>query len=187
MAAGFLGPLGIPPDQEDVRVYDRCWFEGRNPYSLLKPASWWLKRLFDYDAELVVMPSVKEPGYRLCRRTQHRPGLGKLAAIHGHPDTIQMAAHGLLPVTTLTPWAVRNDPDNVIRDLRARDTWRMGAAPGKADAVVDRIESHEAVADVKKDAAYMDKLDVLTGEAFRSLQFRNGSAVAVNDLDRGRH
>lgn len=157
---------------------DRCWVEGRNPYLLSKPSPWWLQLLHDYDAELVVMPSVKDYGYRLCRRVQvqNRQGLGPLATIQGHPDTIQMALYGLVPISTLAPWALRSD--KVIRDLMRRDT-RRHARGGDPNSVVDDIEYNETLANRRAERLYQDAMDVVSGEAFRSLQFQNGSAISM--------
>jgi hypothetical protein len=158
---------------------DRAWVEGRNPYKLAKPSAWWLKLLHDYDTELVVMPSVKDCGYRLCRRVQShvRQGLGPLATLHGHPDTVQMATYGLIPITTLTTWAIQSD--KILRDLMARDTLRWGAKNGSADYVVSDLEYREELAERKKAQKEAEDADAVHGEAFRSMQFRNGSAISL--------
>ena len=45
----------------------------RNPFNLLPPPEWWLQQLYDYDAQLVVVPSRQDAVYRLARRTWNRP------------------------------------------------------------------------------------------------------------------
>lgn len=158
---------------------DAAWVEGRNPYKLPKPSPWWLKLLHDYDPKLVVMPSVRDYGYRLCRRDPGpgRQGLGPLATLHGHPDTIQMAQHGLMPIATLTTWAVRSD--KVIRDLMARDLWAHGAKPTDANVIVNDLEYREELAARKAQRDQDAVLDAVSGEAFRSMQFQNGSAISL--------
>jgi hypothetical protein len=150
------------------------WIEGRNPYKLSQPSPWWLQLLFDYDPLLVVMPSVKDCAYRLCRRVPRHGQLGRLVThLHTHPDTVQMINHGLVPVSTLTTWATRSD--KIIRDLMACDTSRVGGA----EKASDMLEARERRAADRQDRQLATDLDHVSGEAFRSLQFRNGSAIAV--------
>lgn len=153
---------------------DRAWVEGANPWKLPRPADWWLQQLQDYDYELVLMPGVKDCCYRLCRRPNpaiYQVRWPDLVELHGHPDTLQMLQHGLLPLSTVTPWAVRTD--RFLRDLMARDLWKAGKG------VVDDIEYREELAARKKERQTAERLGHISGEAFRSLQFQNGSAIAV--------
>jgi hypothetical protein len=154
---------------------DRAWIEGRNPYSLARPSDWWLQLLTDYDAELVIMPSVKDCTYRLCRRvrTHLRPGLGKLATLHEHPDTTQMATFGLVPVTTVFPWATKSD--KILRDLAARDTWTRTDARGNPNRVSDDLEYRETLVERRKERTYQSNLDHANSQAFTALQHRLGS------------
>lgn len=155
------------------------YIEGRNPYKLARPSAWWLQLLHDYDALLVVMPSVKDHAYRLCRRVPRNRQLGQLVShLHTHPDTVQMIVNGLVPVSTLTTWAIRSD--KIIRDLMARDTHRAGGAD-KAVQMMEAAEQRKVEARDKREA---DQLDRLSSEAFRSTQFRNGSAVALSGVGR---
>lgn len=158
---------------------ESCWVEGRNPYGLAKPSPWWLKLLYTYDPKLVVMPSVKDYGYRLCRRDRGpgAQGLGPLAVLHGHPDTKQMAAHGLIPVATLTTWAIKSD--KVIRDLMARDVWNAAGPSGDPNLVVNQIEYNEELETRRKQREADATGDAIHGEAFRSMQFQNGSAISM--------
>jgi hypothetical protein len=167
----------------DRIALDRAWVEGANPWKLPRPSDWWLQQLIDYDYELVLMPGVKDYCYRLCRRPN--PDIYKLPQpdlvnLHGHPDTLQMTRHGLLPLSTVTPWAVRTD--RFIRDLAARDLWAAGRG------VVDDIEYREELAQRRKERQRADRLNAINGEAFRSLQFQNGSAIALgtSKLQHGR-
>lgn len=157
------------------------WIEGRNPFKLAEPSAWWLQLLFDYDPLLVVMPSVKDCAYRLCRRVPRHARLGNLVKyLHTHPDTVQMIQHGLVPVSTLTSWAIRSD--KIIRDLMARDV----SAAGGGEAALKVIEASEARALERKNRAYHDDLNAVNGEAYRSLKFRKGEAVSMRDVNRGR-
>lgn len=150
------------------------YIEGRNPFKLVEPSPWWLQLLSDYDPLLVVMPSVKDHAYRLCRRVPRHAQLGNLVKyLHTHPDTVQMINNGLVPVSTITPWAIQSD--KIIRDLMSRDTERVGGA----DGTLKVIEASEARAIARRDKKTSSDLNAINGEAFRSLQFRNGSAVAL--------
>jgi hypothetical protein len=88
-----------------------------------------------------------------------------------------MATYGLIPVTTLLTWAVRSDPHRVIRDLMARDTLRHRRGENTNTVVTD-LEYREELAQRKQARQAASDLDAINGEAFRSMQFRNGSAVS---------
>lgn len=155
------------------------YIEGRNPYKLAQPSPWWLQLLYDYDSLLVVMPSVKDCTYRLCRRVPRNRRLGNLVKyLHTHPDTVQMITFGLVPVSTLTTWAIQSD--KIIRDLMARDTTRVGGG----DGALKVIEANEQRAVERKEKTALTDLDARSGEAFRSMQFRNGSAISMTKFDK---
>ncbi len=159
------------------------WIEGRNPYKLVEPSAWWLQLLRDYDDQLVLIPSVKDHCYRLTRRASHEARLGtrQMATVHTHPDTVQFAAHGLLPVATVNTWAIKSD--KIIRDLMARDFNRHGGAA----KVLSETEYNEELAERKKAREQSQQLDHVNNEAYRSLQFRKGSAVSMRTKAETRH
>lgn len=158
------------------------FIEGTNPFNLARPSPWWLQLLWDYDPELVVIPSCREHAYRLCRRAprEKRMGLRAVGKLHQHPDTIQMINHGLLPVATLTTWSVSSD--KIIRDLMARDTWRMGGA----EKVDDMINAQERASVEQTERRQQQELLYRSGDAFRSLQTQKGERVSLADVNRGR-
>ena len=170
-----------------TEVVGENWIEGPNPYRLASPSPWWLKLLWDYDPALVVIPSQKDPAYRLTRRVRReaRFGLRTVGQLHTHPDTVFMIQHGVIPVATLTSWSVRSD--KIIRDLMARDYWRVTGGPnGNVSKVIASIEDGErwaAIAQDRRGAA--DTLHV-AGEAFRSLKVRKGESLFPGDTARGR-
>lgn len=108
------------------------------------PPEFWLQRLFDYDAELVVFPSRHVPyAYVLARRRRLRaPAIDKqLENTITQPDTKLCLARGLAPVTIILrhshgSWSI----DNIIASLQARDIWQHGGG----DAYADKIEQQEA-------------------------------------------
>lgn len=157
------------------------WIPDENRFSLPAPSPWWLSLLASYDPQLRVIPSRKECAYRLARVVSRDARLGLNAMIvHQHPDTVMMIQHGLVPVSTLAPWAIRSD--KVIRDLMARDLWRAGGA----DRVLKNMEDGERRAKLARDAKDTADLDYRSGEAFRSLKMRKGETVAMRDVARGR-
>ncbi len=152
---------------------------GRNPFNLPAPKAWWLKVLFDYDAQLVILPSAKDCVYRLCRRVRRgaRLGLSQMT-IHEHPDTVQMIQHGLVPIATLTPWSIQADVSKVIRDLQARDLWKAGGGPGQGLKVATDLEYREVTAEADAEMKRAQALDHVSGEAYQSLLFRKGSKLS---------
>lgn len=163
----------------DRAALDRAWIEGANPWKLPRPSDWWLQQLIDYDFELVILPAIKDYCYRLCRRPNpniYRMPAPDLVNLHGHPDTVQMTKFGLLPLSTVTPWAVRSD--RFLRDLAARDLWRAGKG------VVTDIEYREELAERQRERRRAEKLDAVSREAFRSLQAQNGSRLYVGQKAR---
>lgn len=151
------------------------YIEGRNPFKLVEPSAWWLQLLADYDNQLVVMPSVKDCVYRLCRRASREGRMGLNAMrVHTHPDTVQMIQHGLIPVSSLMVEAINSD--KVIRDLMARDLWRAGGRTAEGVVkIVDDIEYREELQRRKDSRQTYTDLDHRSGEAFRSMQARTGA------------
>ena len=140
----------------------------RNVFNLLPPPAWWLQRLYDYDALLVVIPSRQDAVYRLARRTWNRPGIQAMAVIHRENDTAMMAHYGLVPVTTILGHGVWGT--NIFNALRARDIW----AHGGAEKFVKMEEEFEAEAKAKLKASIRDDMWMRAGDAWRSYQARTG-------------
>ena len=153
------------------------WIEGRNPFKLAMPAPWWLQLLKDYDDQLVLIPSVKDHCYRLTRRASHKARLGasQMGVVHTHPDTVQLASLGLVPIATVHTWAVSSD--KIIRDLMARDFRRHGGAA----KVLAETEYAERRLEEKRDSQQADTLVHLGNDALTSLRFRTGSAVSMRE------
>lgn len=112
------------------------------------PPEFWLERLFDYDAALVVFPSRHVPfAYVLARRRELRaPSIDKiLEKTITQPDTKVCLARGFAPVTIIVrhsqgSWSI----DNIIASLQARDIWAHGggdAYANKLEAAEDKVEA----------------------------------------------
>ncbi len=145
------------------------------------PPPFFLARIWDQDAMLVVMPSRKTPGaYVIARRKQFGPGLTPAAidAQFAHPDTKMCVLHGCVPVCLMFKTGASWDADPVIRSLRARDMW----AAGGADKVADALEAQEAADKQKIADATRDDLYNRSGDAWRTYQARTGqSTIRHND------
>jgi hypothetical protein len=121
------------------------------------PPAFWLQRLFDYDAELVVFPSRHVPyGYVLARRRRTpTPSMDKaLEQTISQPDTKLCLQRGLVPVTLIlrhsqTAWSI----DNIIASLQARDIWTHGGGEAYADQMdaADANEEKRAKARIRDD------------------------------------
>jgi hypothetical protein len=122
------------------------------------PPDYWLERLFDYDAELVMFPSRHVPyGYVLARRRRLRaPAIDKmLENTITQPDTKLCLARGWVPVTMILrhsqgSWSI----DNIIASLQARDIWRHGGG----DAYTDKLDAQEQADDVARKQALRDDM-----------------------------
>lgn len=143
----------------------------QNRFGLETPPRWWLQGLYDFDSELVVIPSRTEPLLRLCRRTTNTPGLQHAAVLDRHADTAMMVSHKVVPVTSIT---VRNrawDLVGVVQTLKARDIWEAGGAEKAAD-MLDRRDSDER-AQVRE--RLRDDLGARARDAYRSMMARIGA------------
>src|SRR6266576_6477775 len=92
-----------------------------------KPPAYFLQRLYDFDAMLVLMPSRNTPGaYVLGRRKQWGPGLTEAAisAVYTKADTVMAIINNTVPVCmVMKPVNGSWNPDPLIRTLKARDLW----------------------------------------------------------------
>ncbi len=146
------------------------------------PPAYFLQRLYDFDAELVLMPSRERPGaYVLGRRKQWGPGLSEAAVdgVYTKPDTKMAILNGTVPVCMVfKPVNGSWSPDPLIRTLMARDIW----AHGGADKVADMLEAQEDAEKKATQAAIRDDLYNRSGDAWRSYQARTGqSTIKFND------
>ncbi len=135
------------------------------------PPAYFLARIYDQDAMLVILPSRKTPAaYVIARRKQFGPGLTAAAidAQFPNPDTKMCVMHGCVPVCLMFKTGPSWDIDAIIRTLQARDLW----AAGGADKVADMLEEQEAKAKAKILADTRDDLWNRSGAAWRSYQAR---------------
>jgi hypothetical protein len=171
------------PDSSTAPVFS-CpnWIADRNRYKLPTPPTWALKKLYDWDPLLVIVPSRNKPvqgegpQYLLTRRAVRSAGLGKEALMENqHPDTWMCQEHGLVPIAPLRwkskdrTWRER-DVDLFIEELKARDQWKFKTGDEAADAV----EAFEAAAEQKRRADFRDTIYHMARDAWRSMAARAG-------------
>lgn len=154
-----------------VRVYIAD--NGRMP----SPPAWFLQRLYDYDAELVLLPSRYKPAtYVIARRSRlGRRGLtgNALADSITQPDTRMCMQYGCVPVCLMFQHGTQWNADTVLSKLKARDLW----AHGGGDKAADLLEAQEADEKAQRDAAKRDELLALGRDAYRSYKMRTGQRV----------
>lgn len=157
-------------------------FLGKNYYDIDQkmavPPAFWLQRLYDFDAELVVFPSRQVPfAYCLARRAKMTGGMNEKVFVAGAtPDTTFCLAHRLLPITIIyrhntNSWSI----DNIIADLKSRDTWALGGSKKVADMMDenDQQRQDKVKKDIRQD--FWDR----SGDAWRSYKARTGQSVAA--------
>lgn len=180
----MIGPVivDVPDSGAPVSYGGRTltnWIPDVNKFNLREPSDWWLRLLWAYDPNLVVIPSRMQPCYRLCRRLERGKGFNPNFP-HEHPDTKMMIHYGLLPIRSIVPWAVQSD--KIIRDLMACDLDLHGGA----EKVCDRLEAQE-LDDERKADEYIDAESGVVGrQAYASLKYRTGQRVSLAHQHRGR-
>ncbi len=154
-----------------------------NPGMAIPPA-WFLQRIYDYDAMLVLLPSRTRPfAYVLARRRQFGAGLTDKAIEDSITvsDTKMCLLHGLVPVCLLFRNGSSWDADAVIRSLAARDLWAVGGA----DKAADMLEAQEDAEKAKLRKEIRDDMWNRSGDAWRSYQRRTGQAVSLSSSQAG--
>lgn len=140
------------------------------------PPAYFLQRLQDFDAMLVLMPSREQPeAFVLGRRKQFGPGLTEkgLAGIYAKADTRMAILNGTAPVCMVyKPVSGNWNPDTLLVKLAARDIW----AHGGADKVADTLEAQEDAEKKALQKSIRDDLYNRSGDAWRSYQARTGQA-----------
>lgn len=163
---------------EDNSFIGRTYFSG--DVQMPVPPEYFLQRIYDYDALLVMFPSMARPGaYIMARRREHSEGITSAAtALVGNPDTRLCMAMGWVPVCAFFQTGISWMPEQIIARLHARDIRALGGA----DKVADRLEAQEAAeAKASKDAIREDLWN-RSGDGWRSYQARTGaSSIKFHD------
>lgn len=140
------------------------------------PPEYFLQRLYDFDAELVMLPSRQVPfAYVLGRRRQMTAGLTDQAILDTcqQKDTIMCMANGLVPVTLVYQIGSTWNIDPILRSLKARDIW----AHGGADKYADELDKADAAREKKTRDDIRDDMWNRSGDAWRSYKARTGQTT----------
>lgn len=138
------------------------------------PPAYWLQRLYDFDSDLVLFPSIQTPfAYVLARKARRTGGMNQSdpAFANALPDTKFCIERHLLPVSMIfrhssASWSI----DNILADLRARDIW----AAGGGDKYADAADAADTLAEQKQKHTIRDDMYHRSGDAWRSYQARTG-------------
>lgn len=162
------------------------WIADDNPFNLPAPPEWFLKRLFDFDAQLVLIPSRREvlgvpPAYLLCRRRLYSANAGDVLMLDNkNPDTNMCFVHSVLPIAPLrfnngATTFTETGCDSLLTELRSRDTWALTkAGGGNEDAAWEAVEAAEAAQKQKQRTNLREDFYHKARDAYRSLKARTG-------------
>lgn len=142
------------------------------------PPAYWLQRLYDFDAELVVFPSRYRPfAYVLARKQRFSAGIKDRALEQtiDQPDTKLCLARGLVPVSLIFRTGITWSIDNIIASLKARDIW----AHGGGDKVADLLDASEEQTRQDEHNRLRDDMWMRSGQAWESYKRRSGQRVSV--------
>lgn len=109
----------------------------RNRFKLAAPPQWFLRKLWDYDSSLVIIPSRQNHMFRLAQR---RPLTLTMKWAYemmgGEADSSMMAGYGLVPITTILSTINWSSP-LIWAELNDRSAgWRKGMR--EVDNILDR-------------------------------------------------
>ncbi len=156
----------------------KVYFEGDGQMPV--PPEYFLQRLYDYDAMLVMFASVVRPGtYVIARRREKTAGLSSAAlAAVANPDTRTCMRMGWVPVCAMFHLGHAWNPEQIIARLKARDI----RANGGADKAADLLEEQEDAEKKAQQAATRQDLWDRSGDGWRSYQARTGaSSIKFHD------
>lgn len=146
-----------------------------NPWKLEAPSEWWLQKLFDYDAQLVVFPSRMRPAHILARRRHFSNAMAEMNTLDkdllrksAGMDGDIMATHNLIYVRHLLGDTVKRLM--IFQWLIDHDLQ----AQGGAEKVDDRIVSVEQDQAARARQKMIEDIDHRARDAYRSYQARTG-------------
>jgi hypothetical protein len=134
-----------------------------NPFKLAGPPDYWLQALWDFDKDLVVLPSKMGFFYRVAIKRPPNHTLQMIEEMRKEDaDARMMAVHHVVPVTTLLATANWSQYPMHMEMMRQRAPWRMGGH----EEVNKRIEAQEAEDEIRKQAELDAKLDDISKDAW---------------------
>lgn len=149
------------------------WRGRSNPFGLLAPPDWWLRKLWERDRDLVILPGLSECCYRVGRKSalmkRVRPILGN------DSETGRMCRERLIPVVSLRPDCTWNE--DFFLWLDRHDTWKVGGPEKFADALDEQDRRERAAIDRQVD----DNVDQLARTTYFAACVRNGAVAFLKD------
>lgn len=140
-----------------------------NPFNLAGPPDWWLRKLWEFDPSLVVIPSKQDFVYRLCQKRPPDPRAKLVGELQNDSDSKMIAAHNCIPVTTINATA-RWDNPLMWEDLRRRCPWRMGGW----EAYEKEMDALEEKEQLEKAAVADDRNTILAKDGYKYYQKKQG-------------
>lgn len=144
---------------------------------MAEPPAFWLQRLYDFDNQLVVMPSRQRPyAYVLARRARRSAAtLGDMVGVL-EGDTAMCVSYGCVPVSLILRTGEGWEIDGILADLKSRDIWEHGGG----DKAADLMDQADAKARARIKADIRDDMWMRSGDAWRSYQARTGQRTKLN-------
>lgn len=138
-----------------------------NPWNLDPPPEWVLRQLAVYDDQLVLLPGITEPLYRLARRSH-----AKLVPLVQGGEVQRMIRLGVVPVTS-----VKKNPNwfELFQWLKDHDIW----ANGGWEKVADQLDEFDQRQSLDTDERQLDDVGHLAAEAWFAKQLRSGEVTFV--------
>lgn len=129
---------------------------------LAGPPEWWLRKLWDFDPSLVVVPSRMNCLYRLAQRRHPKLSTAIVnEALFKESDTQMLASYCLVPVTTILSTANWSNPF-LFEELRRRAPWRLGGA----EVVSNRLDAEDRADELAKREQTDEHLEYLAKDAW---------------------
>lgn len=157
-----------------------------SPFNLPRPRRWWAQVLADFDPDLRIFPSQKQPVYRVMRLARLSGGLNLdrfRHLLHAlNPDTRIALERHLVPVMTFGPDVFNRHPSLIVAALRRRDTWALapgGDANDRGDAAADALDQMEADAQAAIDRRIKDENRQRQKAMALAYRYRTGSRVSL--------
>ena len=144
------------------------------------PPAFWLQRLWDFDTDLVVFPSIQTPfAYVLARRARRTGGMNvnDPQFAEAPPDTKFCIMRHLLPVSLIyrynaASWSI----DNILAELKRRDIW----AAGGGEAYANQADAADLQRETAQKDHVRDDMWNRSGDGWRSYQARTGQRTKTH-------
>jgi hypothetical protein len=149
------------------------WIARRNPWNLPQPPAWFLRKLYDRDPLLAVMPGIQHQAYRLVRKSAKAAKATQLAP---NVEVQEMLLHSCVPVTTIVPFT--NWGPEIFQWLDDHDTWKHGGG----DKFAAKLEDQERAAQDKQDALMREEAEQRAVSGYHALLNRTGNFHVVPDM-----